>query len=239
MSEDLRKNSNQTNQIDSDNEVNTKLVVRIIVLIVLVVVGIYFYKFHFDFHLSDKNDVWGTFGDYVGGILNPVIAAFAFYLIAESYKLQKRELEAARELLKRSTEDQNKQVELAAVTAWINSNFSNISFLQSQIPFFWKEIDEFLNDKEASLKIKGLRKEISNGPYFSDDPATHYDLHIEHQENLKIFKDLIIQKDIADLIHKIDEVENEVNRLNSENRDLKKKIQSFIPDSKRLHAARF
>lgn len=76
-------NSNKTIGTDSNN-INTKRVVAVIFLIVLGVVGFYFAVFHNG--LSEKNEVWGTFGDYVGGILNPVIAAFAFYLIAKSCK---------------------------------------------------------------------------------------------------------------------------------------------------------
>ena len=94
--------------------------------IFLLVVGFYF--FNFNFHLlknenwrtflkSENTGSWGTFGDYVGGILNPVIAAFAFYLIAKTYELQKTELEETRKLLKVSTDAQNKQIKLAALTA--------------------------------------------------------------------------------------------------------------------------
>ena len=74
-----------------------------ITLIILVVVGFYFFNFHHS--LSKENNAWGTFGDYVGGILNPVIAFGALYLIAETYKLQKIELEKTTELLKISTDD--------------------------------------------------------------------------------------------------------------------------------------
>lgn len=94
--------------------------VLVICTLVLVVLGLYFGKFHYG--LSDKNEVWGTFGDYFGGILNPVIAAFAFYLIAKTYELQKTELEETRKLLKVSTDAQNKQLKLAALTAICNTD---------------------------------------------------------------------------------------------------------------------
>jgi len=68
-------NSNETNNDDSNN-INTKRVVLVISLIILAVVGIYFFNFHY--RVSEKNEVWGAFGDYFGGILNPVIAASHF-----------------------------------------------------------------------------------------------------------------------------------------------------------------
>ena len=102
----------------------------IIAAIILVVIGFYFYKFYNGF--SKDNGVWGTFGDYVGGILNPIISAFAFYLIAKTYELQKRELEATRNLLEVSTSAQNNQIKLAALTALFNSNLMRINILETE-----------------------------------------------------------------------------------------------------------
>ena len=109
----------------------------LVICIMLVVFSFYFAKFHNGF--SDTKGDWGTFGDYVDGILNPVIAAFAFYLIAESYKLQikaydlqKTELAETRKLLKVSTDAQNDQVKLAALTALFNSNLTRIGLLKSE-----------------------------------------------------------------------------------------------------------
>jgi len=125
----VNENSHETINVDS-NSINTKRVVIVICLIVLGVVSFYFANFHNGF--SIENGDWGTFGDYVGGILNPVIAAFAFYLIAKTYELQKRELEATRSLLEVSTDAQKNQIKLAALTALINSNFARISLLESE-----------------------------------------------------------------------------------------------------------
>jgi predicted RNase H-like HicB family nuclease len=104
--------------------------VGVVCIIVLIVLGFYFFNFHNG--LSKGNGDWGTFGDYFGGILNPVIAAFAFYLIARTYELQKTELEETRKLLKVSTDAQNDQVKLAALTALLNSNLTRISLLESE-----------------------------------------------------------------------------------------------------------
>jgi large-conductance mechanosensitive channel len=122
-------NSNEIIGADSNN-INTKQVIKVIGFIVLGVVGFYFANFHNG--LSGENGAWGTFGDYFGGILNPVIASFAFYLIAKTYELQKRELEATRSLLEVSTDAQKNQIKLAALTALLNSNLTRISLLESE-----------------------------------------------------------------------------------------------------------
>lgn len=117
-----------SNAVDSSG-INTKTAIYIIIGIILLVVGFYLYKFHNGF--SIENGDWGTFGDYVGGILNPVIAAFAFYLIAKSYELQKKELAETRKLLEVSTNAQKDQIKLAALTALLNSNLTRISMIES------------------------------------------------------------------------------------------------------------
>lgn len=121
-------NSNKKDDFDSNN-VDTKLVVKIIIIIALFVFGFYFHNFHHG--LSEENGDWGTFGDYAGGILNPIIAGFAFYLIAKTYDLQKKELEATRELLKISTDAQIKQVELTALSALLNAKYTQKSFFSN------------------------------------------------------------------------------------------------------------
>jgi len=124
----LSENSNRTGDADPSN-IKTKKVVAVLLVIGLVVLGLYLYKFRYG--LSNDNGDWGTFGDYVGGILNPVIAGFAFYLIAKTYELQKRELEATRKLLKESTDAQKNQIKLAALTALLNFNLMRIRELES------------------------------------------------------------------------------------------------------------
>ena len=116
------------------------------------------------YRLSDKNEVWGTFGDYFGGILNPVIAAFAFYLIAKTYELQKRELEETRKLLKISTDAQNNQVKLAVLTALLNSNLTRITLLESEKLSLLES--EFRNPQPTEYKhINTTIRSVLDGTY--------------------------------------------------------------------------
>ncbi|MDD2660695.1 MAG: hypothetical protein PHY54_13630 [Methylococcales bacterium] len=152
----MNENSNETISADSSG-INTKQVIKVIGLIVLGVIGFYIVNFHDG--LSEKNEVWGTFGDYFGGILNPVIAAFAFYLIAKTYELQKRELEATRSLLEVSTDAQKNQIKLAALTALLNSNFTRIGWLKTEKAELMKvimpEFKDLISQKDKDLyKLK-------------------------------------------------------------------------------------
>jgi len=52
-----------------------------------IIVGFYFYNFND--YLTQDQTIWGAFGDYIGGILNPVIAFFVFYYVVKNYESQK------------------------------------------------------------------------------------------------------------------------------------------------------
>lgn len=58
--------------------------------------GFWFWGVNGQFLSGDVSD-WGVFGDFIGGILNPLIAYLAFYWLTKSIVMQRSELEQARE----------------------------------------------------------------------------------------------------------------------------------------------
>lgn len=69
------------------------------VVVAWVVYGLYIYKFapgHW-FTLSASPAEWGTFGDYVGGLLNPFFSFLAFIGVIITVILQARQLDIVRE----------------------------------------------------------------------------------------------------------------------------------------------
>lgn len=73
-------------------------------------------------------DKWGAFGDFFGGLMNPIVAFAAFYWLTQSVKLQKQELADTRRELKESAEAQNRlvangrvSVRLSALAALVSS----------------------------------------------------------------------------------------------------------------------
>ncbi len=78
--------------------------IGIALILIISVLSIYFIKFHGKLH-SDQG-TWGTFGDFVGGTLNPVLAALAFYWLTSSIRLQLQELRDTRDVLKETSDHQ-------------------------------------------------------------------------------------------------------------------------------------
>lgn len=63
--------------------------------------------------ISDVPANWGVMGDFFGGVLNPVVAYFAFYWLTKSVRLQKEELAEARDALGAAAAAQDQQAQLA------------------------------------------------------------------------------------------------------------------------------
>lgn len=58
--------------------------------------------------LSSESNIWGSFGDFVGGVMNPIVALVALYWLTQSISIQKQELHDTRTVL----EDQAKSDEI-------------------------------------------------------------------------------------------------------------------------------
>lgn len=65
------------------------IIKRLCLAILLLTWGGYYLNFGFDGVLSKKTEVWGQFGDYVGGVVNPILSFVTIYLLIQSLGLQR------------------------------------------------------------------------------------------------------------------------------------------------------
>lgn len=122
--------------------VDSKQMVKLLSWIIAVAASVlattyyaYFQEFHGGF--SEKQEVWGQFGDFIGGTVNPVLSflsllALVFTVVLQTRQLEnsrtelansKAELEATREEMRRSAEAQREMAKAAQAQA----EYSNIS----------------------------------------------------------------------------------------------------------------
>lgn len=94
---------------DADDEDGDRLQRRIRKLWILVSIGFffvvcalmfYFYQFHGS--LAEKQESWGQFGDYLGGVLNPIFGFLSFIALLSTLALQSRELRLSTRELRNS-----------------------------------------------------------------------------------------------------------------------------------------
>lgn len=122
----------------------SKLIVGSIITIVL---ALYFSNFHVS--VSVDNGDWGTFGDFFGGILNPVIASFALYWLITSVNLQIQELKKTNEALEKTVETAERQQNQSSI-----QNFESLFF----------QLLKTKNDSLKDIEYKKQNYDIHNNP---------------------------------------------------------------------------
>lgn len=127
--------------------------------------------------ISLSSQEWGQLGDFIGGILNPVIASFAFYWLANSVRLQKIELSETRKALVESKDAQVKQAEiqlaaarLAGLNSLLNSTNSDIQNFRHNIEFICTQISRdgriidldgnFISLDDARTRVRAIQKNL-------------------------------------------------------------------------------
>ncbi len=93
-------------QKNSDKFAILNYLIVIAIILLVIILGIYFLNFHGSLS-ADKGD-FGTFGDFVGGSLNPLLAFLSLIAIISTIKIQIQELELTRKELKITTEEMEK-----------------------------------------------------------------------------------------------------------------------------------
>ena len=81
-----------------------RLIAGAAIVLALITTGLYFSQFN-GAPLSTNPDRWGVFGDYLGGVLNPVFSFFALIALLYTIALQSEELRASREELALTREE--------------------------------------------------------------------------------------------------------------------------------------
>jgi CHASE3 domain sensor protein len=104
-----------------------------------------------DSSLSVKSGDWGTFGDFVGGILNPVIAFFAFYWLTKSVHYQKKELSETRQALSEAKDAQKEQARYQFISTQIAALDTRLRAKQSDIENVRQTISYYVNQGRGAV----------------------------------------------------------------------------------------
>lgn len=155
-------------QNTEEKEFNFKPYVGIAIFMFIIVIIAYISNFHEQSLSKDSGD-WGTFGDYMGGILNPILAFLSFLALLQTIKIQSRELKASREELEltreelaRSADAQKEQSNSIKIQNFENTFFNminlhneiirNINF-NSELKFEYDRLNIYANYKKLLLSL--------------------------------------------------------------------------------------
>ncbi|ENM1934497.1 hypothetical protein AB6T40_003463 [Vibrio cholerae] len=108
--------------------------------------------------ISNDSSIWGSFGDFIGGILNPIIAFLAFYWLTQSVLIQKTELAATQNILKETEKAQREQ----AITQEKKRFEDTFHSLLSQMNVVFQSLNEELviHNRPQISKLGKLHKNI-------------------------------------------------------------------------------
>jgi uncharacterized membrane protein len=130
-----------------------------VVIIVPSIVSVYIFKFA-HLGLSNEQEVWGQFGDYIGGVLNPIFAFFAFIALMITIKLQNEALITSKEELKLSREELEKSriaQEAQSESLKLQNHATKLQMFENT---FFQLISVFI---ELKRNITSNKKERVNG----------------------------------------------------------------------------
>ncbi|PLA40034.1 hypothetical protein CYK00_07505 [Neisseria sicca] len=138
------------------------------VIAILTIPTFYYYlKFHNSFmlrnflaKLSDDPAIWGTFGDYLGGTLNPIISFLAFIGLLYTIRQQAQEMKATRDELERTAEQQSRQSEIFNLQQFESTFFSLLEQYNKIVETLVKNVDEINKYNRTHNSIDSFINEI-------------------------------------------------------------------------------
>lgn len=159
---------------------------KVILGVAVCLTGAYFIYFGLILNQSPalEADKWGTFGDFIGGIMNPIVAFAAFFWLTESVKLQKQELAETRAELKNAAEAQQvlakngrDSVRLAALTAVTNAT-------QVRVDMITRTIDRHNDFLRRGGVETGLEAEVVNMDAYRNELYKDLEMYFEEMRGI-------------------------------------------------------
>ena len=188
----------------------------------LIILGLYISYFK---NLSITNDsaTWGTFGDYLGGTLNPIISFLALIGLLYTIHQQAQEMQATREELEQAAEQQRRQSKIFNLQQFESTFFSlleqhNKVVERIEVESIYEELHNIYNKKIDKITTREPSEELSN---------SHAIKSINQHYELKSYFNLLFQ------ILKFISISLSKNSESNNSEDSKITIKDFDSDNKR------
>lgn len=181
---------------------------RLVGAAALIVILTYLYQF-FGRGFSENTEQWGQFGDYVGGVLNPIIALAALSAILYAIRIQRTELDKAIKAF-------NDQARLAKEQKFDSKFFNMVSLYDGGMKGVSREFDgqeysgyaavkqclyEFLYKVSEFAEYYRTKKEVGFAGDFYPLLGGYSNYYLGNSTMLMVIMKII---DISDIIEKSD-----------------------------------
>lgn len=129
-------------------------------VVILAVYGLWF-SVLLGYRLSPTTSDWGTFGDFVGGLANPLVGLATLVIVALAYLAQRQELEETIAALAHSASEQARiaaisilQGQIQVKAALLNSKVETMGGLHNEIQRL-ASVDQIQGQQRSVLSFRG------------------------------------------------------------------------------------
>lgn len=145
----------------------------------VLVAAIGFYFWHFPSGFSNKHSVWGQFGDFIGGLVNPIIGFFTIWLLAVSLRQNHRALHQSNQALNQANTalgQAKAELELTRTAieqaAHIQAATENALTKQIEIAEHARDMNNAVSIHEHLSKVSEDLKNMRGTPIIKSDELT-------------------------------------------------------------------
>lgn len=118
---------------------------------------------------DEARAAWGQLGDFIGGILNPIVAGAALFWLTQSVRLQKEELAETRAELARSTEAQLDAALLTALSSLLAMKTTDCATALAELRRVEAGIDDrvrdFNRDRQGFMQAPRIKQDDELWPH--------------------------------------------------------------------------
>jgi len=129
--------------------------------------------------LSKDSSIWGTFGDFMGGVLNPVVALLAFYWLTKSVLIQKTELASTQKILKETEDAQRKQALTQEKKRFEDTFYS----LLNQFNSIFDQLNQF-NIKKSTAQDSSIIRELHSKVFDASFNTSSHTIKIHREADI-------------------------------------------------------
>ena len=206
----------------------------------LIILGLYIAYFK---NLSVTNDsaTWGTFGDYLGGTLNPIISFLALIGLLYTIHQQAQEMQATREELKQAAEQQYRQADIFNLQQFESTFFSlleqhNKAVEKIEAESIFKKLHDIYNKKIDQITTRKPPEELSNS-HAIKSINQHYELKSYFNLLFQILKFISISLSKNSKSNNSEDSKITIKDFASDNKISKKKLsQEYITPQERMYS---
>jgi len=161
----------------SRTNATTAFLVGLVIVALLAAIAVFsLYRSHFDGAWAPAQNTWGEFGDYFGGVLNPILTFITLIALVWALRLQSNELEATRyELYETRIANKRAAAALEQQKSVADAQLEQLKLEEHKedlirvIERVWKDLQLAL-DEGVTLKLKPTHPKDAQPNYINISP---------------------------------------------------------------------